>query len=260
MMASVTNQEVEINNDYYVQDTDVNLKVKAGAKVVIVDLGKSSNLKIIVEEKASAIIFTLHQEKNSCTREGEVKKDGALKWIDIFLGEDLFKLNLKTYLKEEGAAATKLQVFLGTDKQEIEINSDVVHEHSNTTSLMKARMIIGGRAKADYRGTIKISKNAAGCSAHQRTDVLLLGDEAKCAALPILEVENDDVRCSHGASVGQINEEQLFYLLSRGLDEKQARKLIICGFLEPVVKQISDLEIQNKIITLIEEKTNGFSN
>lgn len=259
-MAAAITQEVEIDKDYQIKDDDLNLKIETGAKVVIVDLEKSSNLKISVEEGASATIITLHQGKNSCTREGEVKRNGTLKWIDFFLGKEPFKYNLKTYLKEAGAAATKLQAFLGTDLQEIEISSEVIHEHSNTNSLMKAKVILSGQAKANYQGKIKIAKKARGCSAHQRTDTLLLGEEAKCSALPILEVENDDVNCSHGASLGQIDEEQLFYLLSRGLNENQANKLIISGFLEPIIKQIDNQEIQNKIIALIEEKTDEFAN
>jgi len=105
-----------------------------------------------------------------------------------------------------------------------------------------------------HRGTIRVEKNAINCQGHQRSDMLLVGEEARCNAIPILEVENDDVSCSHGTTMGQVDEEQLYYLLSRGLDEHIARKLLVLGFIEPILQKISNEKVREEIMNSLQER------
>lgn len=237
---------------------EIIINAEEGASAIIVDTVNHPRLQITVAKNASICVWTIYENPAvaSFQKRGLVKGDGTLVWVDVILTENDIHLDLKTQLQEAGAATQQLQAFLGREKQKIIINSDVIHEHNQTFSLMKAKGVMQDKAKVEYKGTIKINKNAAGCRADQRTDILLLGDDARCEAVPILEVENDDVQCSHGASMGQIDQEQLFYLLSRGFDEQKAQQVLIHGFLEPILKEIRDESMQDKISLLVQEKTN----
>ena len=232
---------------------EVTINVQEGAKVIIIDSFNCPKVEINVDKNALVDFCTIHQDSGNLSshKRGMVKENGELKWMDIIFGKENLQLDVKTYLQEAGANVVQLQACLGNKEQEIVINSDVVHQHSHTTSLMKAKGVLYDKAKMKFKGTIKIPKNSAGCKADQRTDTLLLGEEAKCDAMPILEVENDDVKCSHGASIGQIDEEQMFYLLSRGLDEKKAEQLIVKGILESITKQIKEETTREKVVALI---------
>ena len=119
---------------------------------------------------------------------------------------------------------------------------------------MLAKGILSDKSRAMHRGTIRVEKNSLNCQGDQRSDLLLLGDEARCNAIPILEVENDDVSCSHGTTIGQIDEEQLFYLLSRGLDEGRAKQMLVMAFLDPILQRLPHEETREEILNRIQER------
>lgn len=238
---------------------EIIINIEEGAQATIIDIVNYPDIHVNVAKNAFVRVWTIYQNNSilSFHKRGEVKEEGTLEWVDVIVTDKELNLDLKTHLQERGAETKQLQAFLGRNSQKIVINSDVVHEHNQTVSLMKAKGVLQDKAKLQYKGTIRIDKAAAGCRADQRTDTLMIGDNATCDALPILEVENDQVQCSHGASMGQLDQEQLFYVLSRGLDEHTAQQLIINGFLEPVLREISDESIRDRVSILVQEKTNG---
>ncbi|MDP3734417.1 MAG: SufD family Fe-S cluster assembly protein [Nanoarchaeota archaeon] len=242
--------------------SEVIITAEEGSSAVIVDTVNHPRLHVTVAKNAFVRVWTLYQNPSVLTfhKRGEVKSKGKLEWVDVIITDKELTIDLKTHLQEVGAETKQLQAFVGRNSQKIVITSDVVHEHNQTVSLMKAKGVLHDNAKLEYQGTIKINKDAAGCRADQRTDTLLFGDEARCDAVPILEVENDNVQCSHGASMGQLDQEQLFYVLSRGFDEHTAQQLIINGFLEPIIREISDDSLQQKMTLLLQEKTHGHEN
>ncbi|MDP3698976.1 MAG: Fe-S cluster assembly protein SufD [Nanoarchaeota archaeon] len=219
---------------------------------------QSRILQIYVEPRAKISYSTLHGNHANthsfiCKR-AEVLQDAKIECFDFILGEGITQVQLRSHLKEAGAEAQQYQAIVGTEAQQCDINSDAFHEHSNTTSVMLAKGILSEKSRAMHRGTIRVEKNAANCHGHQRSDMLLIGEEARCNAIPVLEVENDDVSCSHGTTMGQIDEEQLYYLVSRGLDEDLAKQMLVTAFFEPILRKISNEKTREEILNTIQEK------
>lgn len=237
-----------------------------GAQAIIVENAtstadayyKSQIIQIYLQPKAYITYCALHAEKAGthifATKRAEVLKDASVKWFDLAIGQGFTQIQLRSHLRESGAEAQQYQAMVGTEAQQCDINSDVFHEKSNTASVMLAKGILSDKARAMHRGTVRVEKNSINCQGHQRADMLLIGDEARCNAIPVLEIENDDVSCSHGTTMGQIDEEQLYYLLSRGLDEQEARKLLVLGFVEPILQKISHEKTREEILNIIQER------
>lgn len=171
-------------------------------------------------------------------RRAKLEQNSSITWIDVVHAGTLSQLQLRSYLTGIGAEAKTYTAFVGQAQNQCDMNIEAVHQARHTKSIMVARGVLDDQAKAIFRGTINIEKQAEQSSGHQRADALLLAENARCDAVPILDVENDQVSCSHGTSISQIDKEQLFYLLSRGLDEENAKRTIIDGFLEKVYSQI----------------------
>jgi len=111
-----------------------------------------------------------------------------------------------------------------------------VHFAPHTESNLFTRGVVNGTARALSRGLIAIKSNASASKGYEKQDALILSEEAEADAIPNLEIENYDVKCSHGSSVGQIDPESMYYLMSRGLSEDDAKKLIIMGYFQPVME------------------------
>ncbi len=119
---------------------------------------------------------------------------------------------------------------------------------------MLARGVLDGNAKADYRGMITIESCAPNSAGYQKEDTLLLSESARMDAVPMLEIRNKDVKCSHGTSIGQVDRDKLFYMMSRGLDEETAKKIIVSAFFDPVLKHIEDEGIRQYIMSIVSKK------
>jgi Fe-S cluster assembly protein SufD len=110
------------------------------------------------------------------------------------------------------------------------------------------------RARMIYQGLIRVHKNAQRSDAYQANRNLILSDKARADSIPSLEIEANDVRCTHGATVGQVDEEQLFYLMARGLNKHDAERLIISGFFEPVLERIPSPTLRALVTEAMDRK------
>ena len=124
--------------------------------------------------------------------------------------------------------------FRGKDREQIEIEIEVVHKAKNTSANTHIRGVVQDRAQARVVGTIKVLPGAQQVNSFLTEKLLILSDKARAEVVPNLEIEADEVKCSHAATVGKVDEEQLFYLMSRGLRRDQAEDIIVEGFLAPV--------------------------
>jgi hypothetical protein len=220
---------------------ELSINVPAGINATaILECNGENKIDVMVESGAKLIMYNLH--KNSvCKSVGHVKKDAKLVLVDVVLEQS--DLDVSTILEESGGESIAMQAFLGTAT----IKSDVIHQAGSTTSKMLAKGLLHD-AIGKYTGTITIGAGAAGCVAHQRSDMLLLDEKSKSDAEPILDVNNDDVICSHGATLGQIDESQIFYLTSRGLSENVAKQMIMEGFLGPIFEHIPNEILKAELI------------
>jgi Fe-S cluster assembly protein SufD len=127
--------------------------------------------------------------------------------------------------------------YLGKN-QSLDLKITVIHQAKNTSADTLIKAVVEDKAVANINGKIIVSKGAQQTNSFLTENVLLIGREAKATAVPDLEIEADEVKCSHAATVGKVDEEQLFYLMSRGLSRKKGKKMITDGFLYPVYKRI----------------------
>lgn len=156
-------------------------------------------------------------------------------------------INLEINLAGENARAEILGVILGQHEGEIHLSTAQNHSAPNTYSNLLVKSVLSGSSGFIFSGLIRIEKNAQKSNAYQRNDNILLSSQAKVNSKPYLEILANDVLCTHGATMGQIDEEQLFYLESRGIERKTAQNLIINGFLHSLLDKISDSDIVESV-------------
>ena len=188
-----------------------------------------------------------------------IARDGNVYWLDCTIGSRFTQSNTINYLQGEGSDAKSWGIFYGDEKQNFDINAQTIHNGAHSTCDMFVKGILNGKAKTIYRGLVKISEGVKGCEGYQKADTLLLGDGAEADVVPNLEISNNEVKCSHGATVGQLDEDQVFYLMSRGLDRQSATRAIVEGFLEPIIREIKNEEISKQVSKVIAKRIGAAS-
>lgn len=149
----------------------------------------------------------------------------------------------------QGVSAEVIGLYFLKPKQELSITTAAVHKVPNTSCMTDVRGALQDSAKSNYVGKIIIEKSAQQTSSFLDDKALILGDNVKNESQPILEIEADDVKASHGATTGRIPEENVYYLQSRGLDKEEAKVLIVEGFFEELLSKIEDKEIAEEVRT-----------
>lgn len=144
-------------------------------------------------------------------------------------------LTVTVLLEGENSSCDLKAVYCADVQNPCDITFNVIHKHSKTFSTQQINGVVAKGAKAVFNGLIHIPFHCAGCTGHQQHHAVLLDSNAVVEATPALEIYNDDVECSHGSSVGALDEQQLFYLYSRGISEKEAKKILINGFLNHIL-------------------------
>jgi Fe-S cluster assembly protein SufD len=184
----------------------------------------------------------------------ESRIKNKLKIISIEVGENEERVYPFVWDKEKGneftlsatlvgdnSSLTVLAIFLGTGFENITFNTDVTHIGKHTKSLTLIRSVFIDRSVFNNDGMIRIQKGAKDTNGYFDSKILLF-DDAKGRSVPSLEIDENEVKAGHGSTIGRPDENQLFYLRSRGLSEKEAEKLIISGFFEPIIKQLPEVD------------------
>ena len=166
---------------------------------------------------------------------------------NITLGGKLSRHDIAVKFNAEGGEAFVDGLYLVSEEQHADTHSVIDHQVPNCVSHQTYKGIVDERARAVFNGKVFVRENARGTDAQQSNKNLLLSSEARVDTKPQLEIFNDDVKCSHGATVGQLEEEELFYLLSRGLNENLARNLLTYGFAEEIINKIEIESIKNQL-------------
>lgn len=184
----------------------------------------------------------------------KVDKDANCTSVTVGLSGYQLKSDITTTLTEDGAHGAMLGVVLGDKEEHLSYNTVQVHDAPNTTSDINFRIALKDEAVSAYQGNIKVAKEAQKTNAFQTNKNLLLGKNAKADSIPKLEILANDVKCSHGATVGPVDDNQVFYLMSRGLDRKTAEELIVGGFFDTVLESLPDKTANDWIHELVKEK------
>jgi Fe-S cluster assembly protein SufD len=191
-------------------------------------------------------------------KRGSHSGDGArVSWNIALLGSTATVDEVLADLDGEGAEATLAALFFPVGRENVQLTTEVRHDVPHTTSQTVVRSIAAGRGRGRYYGNIRIAKLAVGSEASLRDDTLLIGKDAKIDAIPALEIASNDVKAFHGATVGAIDEDHIFYLMSRGIDRDASEKLIALGFFEPAVSRFPGEALRDELRGLLETKLAG---
>ncbi len=242
--------------------------VGEGSEVTLMEERRGSHSPALSDEmveiflKRGAILRTIRLERwgpptmELLTQRAILEQEAQFLHLIVGLGGRLVKANLETILQGPGARAELLGLFLGSERQHFDVHTLQDHQARNTFSDLLYKSALKDEAEMIYTGLIRIRKDASKSDAYQANRNLLLSQGAKADSIPMLEIETDDVRCTHGVAVGPVDEEQAFYLMSRGIPAGEAEELIVEGFLEQVLKRVPVEELREQLMSQIkEEKT-----
>ncbi len=185
---------------------------------------------------------------------GRVDADASLQWTVGGLGSRLAHIHQDVRLEGRGAHAEVNGLSFATGRQRMSYYTHQSHHAPNTTSDLLYRTVLRDRSRGVWRGMIRVDPDAQKTDGYQRNDALLLSPDARIDAIPGLEIEADDVRCTHGATAGRVNAEQVFYLMSRGLTEYEAMHMIVHGFFQFVSDRISIDLVRETLDQAVERK------
>ena len=211
---------------------DFNLKENAILKNYKVDKQENKNIKYSFNN--------IDQNKNTISET-----------FILSSGSNFFKSEINCNLKGEHSSAFVNGIFSLDNNKHHEIRTIVNHLTENTKSYQLIKSVLEDSSKAAYQGKIFVNSDAQKTDGYQLSKAILLNKDSEFNAKPELEIYADDVKCSHGSASGSLNEDSIFYLMSRGLNYNQARELLINGFLLDVVEKITDSEIRNLIKNMI---------
>ena len=181
------------------------------------------------------------------TKRALVHQNANINWINFDLGGKLTKSETITKLEKEGASTNVFNLFFTNKNQQFDLSSSIFHNSKHTKSDMVVRGALDNKSKVIINGLVKIAENASGSNGYQKQDALLLSQEAEIDPIPSLEIDNNDVKCSHGTTVSKLDKEKLFYLKSRGIPEDKASKLMIKGFFDSIIRKIKLKEVRKDL-------------
>lgn len=214
--------------------------------------------EVYVKQGATVHFASTHNLDSSVTdlayRRAVVEKDGKIYWVVGEMGYGNAMSETTSILKGDGSLSDAKIICVGIAEQQLSLTTKAVHIGKSSTSDMITRAVIRDRTTAIVNGITKIERGATGALGGQTERLLMLSPQARGDANPILLIDEDDVKAGHAASAGQVNKEQVHYLMSRGITREEAQRLIVYGFLAPVVSEIPISNLQQQLQKLVERK------
>lgn len=216
--------------------------------IVEVHTGQNAQVNFVEIDNYDSNIFAVTKNDH------HVDRDGKLSSITACLGGAHVKTDIVTWLEAPGANSDVLGVILGDANEQFNFNTVQEHASNDTTSNINFRVALKDQAASVYQGIIRVAKVAQRTDAFQSNKNLLLGTQARADSIPKLEILADDVKCSHGATVGPVDRDQIFYLMSRGLTRTEAEELVVNGFFRQIVEAAPIVGIGEWISELVAAK------
>jgi Fe-S cluster assembly protein SufB len=193
---------------------------------------------------------------NLVTKRAVAYEGATMEWVDGNLGSKLTMKYPAVYLRGEGAHGEILSIAFAGSGQHQDAGGKIVHAAPNTSSIITSKSISKDGGRSSYRGLVKVTSGATGARSKVVCDALILDEASRSDTYPVMEVDEADVSIAHEASVSRIQEEQLFYLMSRGISETEASTMIVNGFIDPLVKELP-MEYAVEMNRLIELQMEG---
>jgi Fe-S cluster assembly protein SufD len=216
--------------------------------VIELHVGQAATLRYVSTQDISERAWIFSSQR------AQVERDGRLDWTALGFGSARGKVRMETNLAGPGSEARVTGGYAGGPGQHLDYDTTQEHAAPNTNSDLAFRGVLAAGATAVWRGMIRVDPGAQGTDAFQESRNLLLSPDAHADAIPGLEIEADDVRCTHAAAIAQLDRDQLFYLTSRGLDPAVAKQLIIEGFLESLVERLAAGPVRDEVSAALERR------
>ena len=220
----------------------------------------SAVVEIVVKKDARCRYTTIQNWSNNVynlvTKRAMAYGNSVMEWVDGNLGSKLTMKYPSIYMMEPGARGEILSIAFAAKGQHQDAGGKVVHCAPNTSSRIVSKSISKNGGRSSYRGLCKVMKGAKNCKSNVVCDALILDPESRSDTYPYIEIDEENVSIEHEASVSRIGEEQLFYLMSRGMSESEASTMIVSGFIEPLTK-ILPMEYSIEMNRLIELQMEG---
>lgn len=215
-------------------------------------------IELVVGENAHLTYLSLQELNEEAwvfgNHRAEVARNGSLEWATLAFGSGNGRVRMETLLAGEGSEAKVTGAYAPHARQHIDFDTTQEHAAANTRSDLAFRGILAQRASTVWRGMIKVDPGAQGTDAFQECRNLLLSKRAHADAIPGLEILANDVRCTHAAAIAQVDREQLFYLMSRGLPQETATSLVVEGFMSEIVERFKEGPIREHLRQAIEDR------
>ena len=236
---------------------DFDLETNTSLKIIDYSIDKSENnfVNIVynfnLEKDAILKNYKLDKEENNNIKYSynniNLDTNSVAENFILSLGSSFIKNEINCNLNGKYSSAFVNGIFNLDNNKNHEIRTSINHLNENTKSYQLIKSVLGENTKSAYQGKIFVKSNAQKTDGYQLSKAILLSDSSEFNAKPELEIYADDVKCSHGSASGSLNQDSIFYLMSRGLNYKEAKELLINGFLLDVVEKITDNEIKNLI-------------
>jgi len=223
-------------------------QVALQANTTFVHVGRSAQVNFAAVQNWNSQVYDFTR------RRGVLEQDAKLRWTLGWLGGRLTLSHVESVLDGPGAQLEDVQVLFSNGRQHFDLTSNLRHEKPHTKGEVTVKGVLKDKSQSVFWGLIRIEPGAQHANAFQSQRSLILEEGPRSNAIPSLEIEANDVRCTHAASASQIDEEQIFYLKSRGLRENEAKKTIVDGFFEPVIAKIPLPLMQARLRILIDRK------
>lgn len=231
---------------------------EAGSKATLVGVYESqlenftnAAVQIVVEDNANLTHYRIQKESPEAFHYGSTEvtlhRGSVYNSTNINLGGAISRHDIDLKFTAEGAEAWVDGLYMLNGSQHSDTHSIIDHQVPNCTSHQNYKGVLNDHSRGVFNGKVFVRENAHGTDAQQSNKNLLLSNDARVDTKPQLEIFNDDVKCSHGATVGQLEEEELFYLLTRGLPEPLARNLLTYGFAEEIINKIGIESIKSEL-------------
>ena len=212
------------------------------APVYTTDSLHSAVVEIVVKRGGRCRYTTIQNWSNNVynlvTKRAAAYADATMEWVDGNIGSKLTMKYPAVWLMEPGAHGEVLSIAFAGEDQHQDTGAKMVHVAPNTTSTILSKSIAREGGRAGYRGLVRVEPGAESAKSFVRCDALILDDSSRSDTYPYMEIEEADTEIGHEATVSKVGEEQLFYLMSRGLTEDEATSMVVAGFIEPIVKEL----------------------
>jgi Fe-S cluster assembly protein SufB len=220
----------------------------------------SGGVEVFVGENAHVQYSTIQNwSKNTYnlnTKRALVESDGTMEWVSGSLGSKSTMLYPSTILKGPGASDNHITIAFAGEGLDIDTGAKVYHNAPNTTSTIESKSISKDGGRTNYRGLVHIADNAKNSSTSVECDAMMFDNKSTSDTMPYMEIKNNNVDVAHEATVGKIGDEDVFYLQSRGLDDDDAKQMIVNGFIKPLTEELP-IEYAVELNRLIELEMEG---